>query len=127
MKPHSRTVAGVRLLAMLVCVCGAPTPAEARQDVHEKAAVVALSDLPAEARETLSLIRRGGPFPHARDGIVFGNREGLLPHARKGSYREYTVPTPGRRDRGARRIIGSATGEFYYTADHYRSFRRILE
>ena len=95
--------------------------------MHEMAAVVALSELPAEARETLRLIRRGGPFPHARDGIVFGNREGLLPRAQRGSYREYTVPTPGRRDRGARRIIGSATGEFYYTADHYRSFRRILE
>lgn len=90
-------------------------------------AVIAVADLPAEARETLRLIQEGGPFPHARDGMVFGNREGLLPRAPRGSYREYTVRTPGRRDRGARRIVKSDNGEFYYTADHYRSFRRILQ
>jgi ribonuclease T1 len=83
--------------------------------------------LPREARETLALIRSGGPFPYARDGAVFANREGRLPPAPRGTYREYTVRTPGSRDRGARRIVHSSRGEFYYTADHYRSFRRILE
>ncbi|KAF0163687.1 MAG: guanyl-specific ribonuclease Sa [Rhodocyclaceae bacterium] len=85
------------------------------------------ASLPAEARETLRLIDRGGPFPYPRDGITFHNRERRLPEQSPGYYREYTVPTPGSRDRGARRII---TGEqppavFYYTADHYETFRRI--
>ena len=83
--------------------------------------------LPAEARETLKLIDAGGPFPYRRDGITFQNRERRLPDQPRGYYREYTVPTPGSRDRGARRIV---TGDkppavFYYTADHYKSFRRI--
>ena len=84
-----------------------------------------MSDLPPEARQTLALIRAGGPFPHARDGNVFANREGLLPRAARGTYREYTVMTPGRKDRGARRIVAVKGAEFYYTEDHYRSFRRI--
>jgi ribonuclease T1 len=83
--------------------------------------------LPLEARETLNLIRQGGPFPYAKDGAVFGNREGLLPQKPRGYYHEYTVNTPGARDRGARRIISGAGGELYYTDDHYRSFRRIRE
>jgi guanyl-specific ribonuclease Sa len=81
--------------------------------------------LPAEVRETVELIRRGGPFPHRQDGSTFGNREGLLPDEARGYYREYTVPTPGSRDRGARRIVtgGSPPAVWYYTEDHYRSFR----
>jgi ribonuclease T1 len=85
------------------------------------------AELPREARETLSLIKDGGPFPYAKDGAVFGNREGLLPRRGRGYYRAYTVKTPGRRDRGARRIVAGAGGEYFYTEDHYRSFRRILE
>jgi len=95
---------------------------------------VRVAALPPEARATLELIRKGGPFPYQKDGSTFGNREGLLPKRPRGHYREYTVKTPGRRDRGARRIVaGHATGgallpgEVYYTDDHYRSFRRILE
>lgn len=89
---------------------------------------VALRDLPPEAARTLDLIRKGGPFPHKKDGAVFGNREGLLPPRAKGYYREYTVPTPGASNRGARRIVAGGDGEvFYYTGDHYRSFRRIRE
>lgn len=88
---------------------------------------VPLKDLPAEARETLALIQAGGPFPHARDGVVFGNREGLLPKQARSYYREYTVRTPGLRDRGPRRIVTGKNGERYYTDDHYRSFKRILE
>lgn len=88
---------------------------------------VAASALPAEARETLRLIDAGGPFPYRRDGIAFQNREGKLPDQPRGYYREYTVPTPGSRDRGARRIVtgGKPPAVFYYTGDHYQSFRRI--
>ena len=88
---------------------------------------VQLEELPAEARETLALIQAGGPFPYARDGVVFGNREGLLPKQPRGYYREYTVRTPGARDRGPRRIVAGKRGEYYYTEDHYRTFRRIVE
>ncbi len=83
--------------------------------------------LPAEAHETLRRIRAGGPFAHRQDGNVFQNRERLLPLRPRGWYREYTVDTPGSRDRGARRIVtgGAPPTEFFYTDDHYRSFRRI--
>jgi ribonuclease T1 len=88
---------------------------------------IELVDLPQEARATVVLIRQGGPFPYRKDGVTFGNRERHLPQAQRGYYREYTVPTPGVRDRGARRIVAGGNGELYYTDDHYRSFRRILE
>ena len=88
---------------------------------------VSRQQLPPEARDTLGLIASGGPFPYARDNIEFRNREGLLPKRERGYYREYTVKTPGSRDRGARRIVAGRGGEFYYTEDHYRSFRRIRE
>lgn len=85
------------------------------------------SELPKEGRATLALIKQGGPFPHKRDGIVFGNFEKRLPMKKRGYYREYTVPTPGARDRGARRIVAGDGGEYYYTADHYKTFQRIRE
>jgi ribonuclease T1 len=88
---------------------------------------VALKQLPPEARHTLDRIKAGGPFPYARDGSVFGNREGLLPKRNRGYYREYTVKTPGAKNRGARRIVAGVPGEYYYTDDHYRTFRRIIE
>lgn len=108
-------------------------------------------DLPAEARHTLQLIQRGGPYPHERDGVIFGNYEKLLPAAQRGHYREYTVLTPGVRHRGARRMVVGCErepsqrqpaqqaigplrlvhcrdgGELYYTADHYRTFRLVVE
>lgn len=84
-------------------------------------------DLPPEARQTLALVKAGGPFPYARDGAQFQNRERRLPARGTGYYREYTVSTPGARDRGARRIVAGTGGEFYYTHDHYRTFRRIRE
>ncbi len=99
--------------------------------VPASAAEIAVAELPPEARETLALIRLGGPFPYGQDGTEFGNRERLLPPKERGYYREYTVKTPGARDRGARRIIAGgeprASREFYYTDDHYRSFSRIKE
>ena len=83
--------------------------------------------LPAEARDTVALILRGGPFVHRQDGSVFGNREGRLPRQPRGWYHEYTVETPGARDRGARRIVtgGTPPSEWYYSDDHYGSFRRF--
>jgi ribonuclease T1 len=88
--------------------------------------LVDLARLPVEAQRTVALIDRGGPFPYAKDGTVFGNRERLLPVQRSGYYREYTVPTPGSEDRGARRVIaGDAGRQLFYTADHYVSFVRI--
>jgi ribonuclease T1 len=88
---------------------------------------ISVADLPAEARATLALIEAGGPFPYRQDGKTFGNREKLLPRRDHGYYREYTVRTPGAQDRGARRIVAGSGGESYYTADHYRSFKRIRE
>lgn len=93
---------------------------------------VALSALPAEAQKTQSLIRAGGPFPYSKDGVVFGNREQLLPRRERGFYREYTVPTPGSKDRGARRIVcggqrPTQPEACYYTADHYASFQLIAQ
>ncbi|HEU4622119.1 MAG TPA: ribonuclease domain-containing protein [Burkholderiaceae bacterium] len=99
-------------------------------------AVITYAELPREAQRTLALIRLGGPFPYSRkDGSVFSNRERLLPRKPRGYYREYTVPTPGSRDRGARRIVAGAglqndvrqSGEYWYTDDHYASFRRIID
>ncbi|WP_262062318.1 ribonuclease domain-containing protein [Streptomyces sp. STR69] len=87
---------------------------------------VKASQLPAEARQALTLIERGGPFPYAKDGVVFGNYEKLLPEQKRGYYHEYTVRTPGSRDRGARRIVTGQGGEIYYTDDHYKSFRTVL-
>ncbi|MGA5323118.1 ribonuclease domain-containing protein [Streptomyces seoulensis] len=89
-------------------------------------ATVPESGLPAEARRTLALIDKGGPYPYARDGIVFGNFEGHLPGHQRGYYHEYTVPTPSSSGRGARRIVTGDGGEFYYTDDHYNSFRAVL-
>jgi ribonuclease T1 len=84
--------------------------------------VKALSALPREVAATWGLIRRGGPFPYRRDGDTFENRERLLPAQPRGYYREYTVPTPGRKDRGARRLVAGRHPELYYSSDHYRSF-----
>jgi ribonuclease T1 len=86
---------------------------------------VSLAGLPTEAATTVALIDKGGPFPYDRDGIVFENREGLLPGEPSGYYHEYTVPTPGSADRGARRIIEGSGEELYWTEDHYQSFSRI--
>lgn len=100
--------------------------AEGRATLRPPLPVVVEADLPPEARDTLRLIERGGPFPYRRDGIEFGNRERRLPLRGRGFYKEYTVPTPGSSDRGARRIVTGRDGARYYTSDHYRSFRRIV-
>lgn len=92
---------------------------------------IAVADLPREAQVTLELIKRDGPYPHAKDGAVFGNYERSLPQQRRGYYREFTVKTPGARNRGARRIVVGGESisrrQFYYTDDHYATFKRILK
>jgi ribonuclease T1 len=114
-------IAALALLAALL----AP-PALARND-NASANEIAVAALPREAQQTLQSIKRGGPFGYERDGVVFGNYERRLPPRQRGYYREYTVPTPGVRNRGARRIVAGAGAEYYYSDDHYRSFRRIRE
>jgi ribonuclease T1 len=115
----------------------APGSASARPPMFavEQIATIRAVDLPYEGRQTLAAIRAGGPFFSRRDGIVFGNRERVLPWHPRGYYSEYTVPTPGAPNRGARRIIAGrgetgdfrTSGEYYYTNDHYETFRRIVQ
>ncbi len=126
----------IHVLGLAVSFFGAVLAADAgwaRRPAPENATIetVAIVDLPQEAQATDRLIRAGGPFPYPKDGIVFGNRERLLPSYPRGFYREYTVKTPGSRDRGARRIVCGGRQPTnpeacYYTGDHYASFRRIV-
>lgn len=122
------------LLCLLLSLLAAPAGSALARG--SPADAVTIASLPREARATFELIRAGGPFPHAKDGVTFGNYEGMLPKQRRGYYREYTVPTPGARNRGARRIVcGGSSDEWaarhpaacYYTDDHYVTFRRIRE
>jgi ribonuclease T1 len=106
-------------------------PAGLTRTTADELPALALADLPKEARAVLGAIGAGGPFRYDRDGVVFGNREKLLPAKPRGHYHEYTVPTPGVKGRGARRIVcggaKTAPDACWYTDDHYRSFRRIRE
>lgn len=88
---------------------------------------ISVAELPAEAKQTLQAIKQGGPFSFDRDGVVFGNFERVLPKQPRGYYHEYTVKTPGAHNRGARRIVAGNPGEYYYSADHYKTFKRIRE
>ncbi len=121
--------ASLALLALAV-VC---TPAaNAKNTARAEFAVVQLAELPKEARETYRLVLRGGPFPYSKDGVTFGNYEKALPAKSRGYYHEYTVPTPGSRTRGARRIVcggseKSAPDVCYYSDDHYMTFKVIKE
>jgi ribonuclease T1 len=125
MNAVSARAAAAAALAALLALWAPAAPAP--RETAPPAAEVAAAELPRQARETLALIRRGGPFPYAKDGTVFANREGRLPGQKRGYYREYTVKTPGERTRGARRIVAGAGGEYWYTEDHYATFRRIRE
>jgi ribonuclease T1 len=119
---------------LLSILAAAPTAAR-ESHMHAGLETIQAAALPAEARDTLALIRRGGPYPYRKDGSIFGNFERRLPARPRGYYREYTVPTPGSRDRGARRIVAGhgnsgdvrTSGEYYYTDDHYRNFKKIRE
>lgn len=97
-------------------------PAEPTSDLP----TIPVAELPAEGIETLELIATDGPFPYDKDGATFQNREGILPSQPRGFYAEYTVPTPGEDDRGARRIVAGDDGSRFYTADHYGSFREVV-
>ncbi len=114
-------------IGLLLCL---PPFAQARSHhshVADAGPAISVADLPPEARTTWQLIRHGGDFPYRRDGVVFGNYEHVLPQRPRGYYHEYTVKTPGARDRGARRIVCGVVPECYYTDNHYRTFRRIEE
>lgn len=120
---------GLAIVLAGATVFGSGALAKAPQPQLE---TVALASLPSEAQTTERLIRAGGPFPYTKDGSRFGNRERLLPAKARGYYREYTVKTPGSRDRGARRIVcggqqPTAPDACFYTSDHYTSFRRIVQ
>ena len=121
-------LAGILLVACL----GGTNAVQARRLLPENGlATMAVAELPAQGRQMYRLIHEGGPFPYSKDGSVFGNRERLLPARQRGYYLEYTVKTPGSRDRGARRIICGGQPRTpdtcYYTGDHYASFSRIVE
>jgi ribonuclease T1 len=120
----------LRWLALLLCavqLLPAPLSAAARDNAKNGIQVISIAHLPPEARVTVARIQRGGPHPYQRDGVVFNNYERRLPVRQRGYYREYTVRGPGARDRGPRRVVAGRNGEFYYTDDHYRTFRRIQE
>lgn len=126
--PHPQTLLRTFLIWLLATLLTSGSAmAEARDfwSDRDELPSVSLQNLPPEARTTLALIQRGGPFPYRRDGVIFQNRERRLPSQARGYYREYTVPTPGAQDRGARRIIAGEARDYYYTANHYRSFQRI--
>ena len=120
MKILAAAVLGLLFVAEAALALGDAPPAAVATEI-------AVAELPGEARQTIALIRKGGPFPYERDGVVFGNFEKRLPAQTRGYYREYTVRTPGVQSRGARRIVAGRGGELYYTDDHYNSFRRIKE
>jgi ribonuclease T1 len=125
----SRFVRGVAAGLLGVALLG-PAAMAREASPADGLPTVALSALPRQAQQTHALILSGGPFPYAKDGTVFGNRERLLPRHPRGYYREYTVKTPGSRNRGARRLVcggqpPTAPAACYYTEDHYASFRRV--
>jgi ribonuclease T1 len=143
MKPINRNSIGILLIVLAVAFLASNSidcnefglnPPESSSVTTSAATVTAsnakiinLNELPPEARTTLQLIKKKGPFPYSKDGAVFNNIEGLLPTKPNGYYHEYTVVTPGSSDRGARRIISGSNGKYYYTDDHYVSFRLIVE
>lgn len=115
------------IVVALIAVAAAMSPATAQRAPAPPgtATEIRMGELPREARATIALIDKGGPYPYAKDGSIFSNRENQLPKKKRGYYHEYTVKTPGERTRGARRIIVGAEGELFYTDDHYNHFRRI--
>jgi len=114
-------------IAALFCSLSFSVQARGNYAAAVDDATITVAELPSEARATLQLIKQNGPFPYPRDGLVFKNFEQRLPEQARGYYREYTVPTPGLRHRGARRIVCGILPECYYSSDHYRTFKRIRE
>jgi ribonuclease T1 len=127
MKQCASTLVGACIVLSLISFAHAKgNPSDLAQ-----APQISVADLPKEAIQTLELIRKGGPFPNEKDGVVFGNREKQLPKQARGYYTEYTVRTPGAKNRGARRLVVGGTPqtskEIYYTDDHYESFKRVKQ
>ena len=129
--PKTARIIAAVVIAMLVITLAASLIGcssdknTAQKDPDSGLTFVAVADLPKEAQQTLKLIDQGGPYPYSRDGVVYSNFEKILPKEASGYYHEYTVKTPGEKDRGARRIVTGKNSERYYTDDHYQSFRRI--
>jgi ribonuclease T1 len=121
----------VLLMGFILMVCTNVVQARSPQEAQSQPSML-VSEMPREGQKTYQLILEGGPFPYDKDGTVFGNRERLLPRHARGYYREYTVRTPGARNRGARRIVcggqePTRPKACYYTEDHYASFRLIVD
>ena len=126
----SGSIFKLALTGLLFVAIGGSDFALAKQPVpRDSLATITVDELPTQGQQTFERIHQGGPFAYDKDGVVFGNRERLLPAEKRGYYREYTVKTPGSRDRGTRRIVcggaPKAPDACFYTADHYASFRRI--
>ena len=132
LRPSRRSWATAIAAMALVCFAPGTQARETGASPTPTLSTVALSALPREAQNTHRLILAGGPFPHGKDGSVFGNRERLLPRKARGYYREYTVRTPGSRDSGARRLVCGGEPPVkpevcYYTDDHYASFKQVVQ
>jgi ribonuclease T1 len=132
--PAWRDLRKVVIAVSVTGITGLAGAVWAKASQPDKPAIVSvvLAELPKEAQITQRLIRAGGPFLYPKDCTVFGNRERVLPAEPRGFYREYTVKTPGARDRGARRIVCGGRQPAlpvacYYTGDHYLTFRLIVE
>lgn len=129
-KGLSRNLLMLALTGVLTIAAGTSGLVAAKQALTNDAlTTIKVAELPQQGQQTYERIFQGGPFPYEKDGTVFGNRERILPAANRGFYREYTVKTPGSRDRGAKRIVCGGQPKTpdacFYTADHYSSFRRI--
>jgi ribonuclease T1 len=128
MKPIMKSVTSIFTCSLLLWTSNFGSlqlNAIARTPTDRNIPIVSLDRLPIEAKQTIKTIERGGPFPYPKDGTIFGNRERRLPMAPRGTYREYTVKTPGATNRGARRIITAPQQVYYYTGNHYRSFSQV--
>jgi ribonuclease T1 len=117
----------IALVVLLVALAVGYAVRASRSDAPARPIrTVSLRALPRQVTVTVHRVEDGGPFPYPEDdGVVFHNYEHLLPAEPDGYYREYTVPTPGASDRGARRVVTGSGGQFYYTPDHYGSFERL--
>ena len=129
-----RSVGALVGVALICAIGGLASEALARRQAYtqdiDAASTVPLSSLPDQAQDVHRRILAGGPFRYTKDGVVFGNRERILPRQQRGFYHEYTVPTPGERDRGARRIVCGGKDDrkpetCFYSKDHYQSFQPI--
>jgi ribonuclease T1 len=108
-----------------------PEPAKAEKFVIQGVTIKDLDGNVAfkgdiDLTETLKRIDAGERIERFRnDGISFQNREGRLPKKPAGYYREWVHPTPKLPGPGPQRVVTGENGEAYYTADHYKSFKKI--